>query len=486
MLPQLAVFTLIVLMAFGACSSTDEGAIPITTTSSKARSYFLEGRDLLERFKRVEAHEYFKKALAEDSLFALAYLNIANTQPSARAFFESFAKAKELVDSVSEGERLLILTTDAAIKGDQAAQMEYLTKLISLYPKDARAHNLLGQLYFGQQRFEQALELFNQSIAIAPDYSPPDNLLGYSYRYLGELEKAADAFKKYTDLIPDDPNPHDSYAELLLKKGDYKLSIESYRRALALDPGFVESYIGVASNLCYQGKHKEARDELQQLYAVARNDGERRRALYGIAATYVNEGIIDSAMSSIFRARKLAEQIEDVRAVAADYSALATLELERDNFAKAYSLFDSAASMVRESDLDDVSKANTRRFHLFNLARVALETGKLKEADSLSAEFAKSVSPLSNIGLTALSHQLKGMIALKRRDFENALSELGQANPRNPYNRYRLALAYQGQGDLQKAKDELRVVVDFNSVLEINYALIRGKAKTLLDSLTQG
>ncbi len=479
--PRLA---FMLLLAIVSCSTIDEGAIPITTTSSDAREFFLEGRELAERLRRVEAHELFTKAIAEDSNFALAHLGMANTHPSARGFFESFAKAKALIDSVSEGERLLILAGEAGINGNQVIQEELLLKLIELYPTDARAQNGLGLLYFGQQRFDLAIERFKQSIALSPELSSPYNQLGYCYRFTGDLDKAAETFQKYTDLIPDDPNPHDSYAELLLKQGEYELSIESYSRALSLDPGFIASYIGIASNLCYLGKHDEARNELQQLYAVAHNDGQRRGALYGIAATYLNEMNLDSAKNVIRRAQKIAEKVNDIRSVAADFNTLALFELEQDNLDAARLFFDSAATSVRTADLDDLTQTNSERTHLYNITAWSIRSGKLREADSLSAEFTKQMATRSNIGLTALAHQLAGMVALAENNFDEALTEFAQANPRSTYNHYRIALALRGRRENQKAAEELRWVVDFNSVLAINYSLVRGRAMTLLDSLT--
>ncbi len=484
-LGRLSFLLVLAFLINAGCSSIDEGAIPITTSSPKARDYYLQGRDYAERLRRVEANELFKKALAEDSLFALAHLSLASVQPSAREFFESFARAKELMDSVSEGERLLIMTTDAGIRGDQAAQEDNLRKLISLYSGSARAHNLLGQLFFTQQRYPLAIKNFQAAIQIDPDFSSPYNQLGYSYRFIGELEKAAETFKKYADLIPDDPNPHDSYAELLLKKGEYESAIETYRRALALDPGFVASYIGIASSLCYQEQHQEARDQLQRLYAVARNDGQRRQALYSIAASFTNQGLYDSSKAVILRAKKIAEQIEDVRAVSSDYGALGALALEQEDTHQAQIYYDSAAWLIRTSDADEVTKANTERFHLFAIAGVKIVAGKLDEADSLSQLYDEQSALIPSVVLSGLAHQLKAMIALKEKDFSRALNELALSNPRDPYNIYRKALAYQGSGDIENAKTELKNVVEFNSVLRLNYAFVRNKAKAMLDSLSQ-
>ena len=46
-----------------------------------------------------------------------------------------------------------------------------------------------------------------------------------------------------------------------MKMGRFDESIAMYRKALATDPNFAPSHIGVASNLMLQGKHDAARAE---------------------------------------------------------------------------------------------------------------------------------------------------------------------------------------------------------------------------------
>ena len=79
-------------------------------------------------------------------------------------------------------------------------------------------------------------------------------MLGYSNRNLENYDEAEKAFKKYIELIPDDPNPYDSYAEMLSKQGRYEEAITQYEKALAIDPNFFPSHMGIANNLIYLNK----------------------------------------------------------------------------------------------------------------------------------------------------------------------------------------------------------------------------------------
>ena len=82
-----------------------------------------------------------------------------------------------------------------------------------------------------------------------------------------------------------------------------------------------------------------------------------------------------------------------------------------------------------------------------------------------------------------LAHELAGQIALQEGSFDKAIEELQQANQQNPYNSYRIALAYLRAGDKERAKEWCRNAVEFNSLNNLNYALIREKAKKMYASL---
>ena len=76
-----------------------------------------------------------------------------------------------------------------------------------------------------------------------------------------------------------------------------------------------------------------------------------------------------------------------------------------------------------------------------------------------------------------------GQIALAEKNYEKAVSELNQANLKNPYNHYRLAMAHKGLGDKQKAQEYCDKAANSNAVNNMAYAMIRHKAKKMMTSL---
>ncbi|MBN2412841.1 tetratricopeptide repeat protein [candidate division KSB1 bacterium] len=465
------------------CTKKDSGKIPITTSSKEASELYLQGRDLSDRLQAQESLQYFTNAIAADTNFALGYLNLAFVVPNAKDFFTNLNKAVDLADNVSEGERAWILGVQAGVNGEPMLQREYYQKLVQEYPNDERAHNLLGIHYFGLQEWEMAITEFIKATEINPDFSQPYNQLGYAYRFLEQYDKAEEAFKKYIELIPDDPNPYDSYAELLMKTGKFNESIESYQKALTFNPNFVASHIGIATDLNLLGQYEDAREQIYKLYYMARDEGERNAALFTMAVSYADEGNLEKALEEINKSYSANEEINDVAAMAGNLNTMGNILLEMGRVKEAEEKYMQAVDIISKSNLSQEVKDNATRGGLFNMSQAALKDGDIETAKAKADEYRQQVEALNNPNFIRLSHQLTAMIALDEKDYNKAIEELQMANLQNPYNLYRMALAYKGQGDEEKSLEFLKKAANFNGLNNLNYAFIRTKAKNMLEEM---
>ena len=458
-------------------ASSDGGKIPITTSSEEARKEFLTGRDLSERLLAQESLPHFDKALSLDPEFASAELARAVSSPTTKEFFEHQKKAVSLASKASNGEKLLIMANEAGANGVTEIQKEYLDQLVAAYPNDERAQFTLGNYYFAQQELDEALAHYKKATEIAPSYSQVYNLLGYCYRQKGDYANSEESFKKYVQLIPNDPNPYDSYAELLLKMGRYDESIAQYRKALSIDSHFNPSRFGISADYMYSGKPQEAAAELQTMAEQARNDGELRTALFGMAVLASDQGKFDQAVAAIDKEFAVAEKKGDTASMAADVQARARILEQMQKFDAAAKEFDRSLQLVADSNLSQELKNNATLQHHFNAASVAIGKKDLAAAKSHAEEFRKGAEARKNDAQLKQAHELAGRIALAEKDNAKAITELEQANLQNPQNLYRLSQAYRGSGDAAKAQEYLKKAAEFNSLPALNYAFIREKAQ---------
>jgi tetratricopeptide (TPR) repeat protein len=451
--------------------------VPVTTSSAEARQEYLKGRTMGENLRAHDSREVLQRAAAKDPGFALAHYSLALNSPTAKEFFDYLKRAVALAPKASEGERLMILGLEAGANADTEKQREYYEQLVEAYPQDERAHFLLGGNYFGQQDYPKTIREYQKSVEIAPGFAPAYNLLGYAYRQVGRYDDAEKSFKKYIELIPNDPNPYDSYAELLMKMGRFDESIDLYRKALKTDSKFSPSYIGIASNLMYQGKHDAARAEAWKLHQAARNDADRRNALFARAVAYADEGKLDEAVAELKKQYAVAEKINDAANMAGDAVAMGNVLLEAGRPEEARKLYEKAVALQASSDLSQEVKDNAKLVHHYNLGRVAVHAKDLAAAQKHSDLFMQGATAKKNAAQIRLAHELAGTIALKEKRFDQALAHLAQANQQDPYVLLRMGKAYQGKGDEAKAGEMFQQAANHNTLPTLNHAFARAKAK---------
>ena len=470
----------------GAVSSEDRGTsstpgakgkIPVSTKSEEARKFYLKGQEYGDQLRSHEARQQFQQAAGKDPEFAMAHLRLAQNSPTPKEFWAHLGQAVALSDKATEGERLTILTVEANANGDPAKALQYAEELVQKYPEDERAHLVLANNYNGRQDYEKTIQELKKAIELAPNFSPAYNSLGYAYRPVGNYGEAEKAFKKYIELVPNDPNPYDSYAELLMKTGRFDESIVQYRKALSIDPHFVISHYGIASDLMFQGKHAQAIAETQKMDAAAQNDGDRRFAMFTRTVLYVDQGKTDQALKEMQKQYDLGAKIGDTAAMAGDAESMGDILLNAGKPNEASKRYEQALSLLEKSGLSSEVKEDAKLAHRYHLGRVALKKNDLATAKTEAAAYLSGATAKNNSTRIRQAHQLAGMIALKEKNFDQAISELGQANQQNPYVLYKIAVAHQGKGDQAKAAEMFKQAAESYNLPTLEYAFIRAKAK---------
>jgi len=463
--------------------SVDSPLIPITTDSDLARGHFLRGRDLAERLRVTEAFDLFERAVREDPHFALAYLHLSRVHPSPKASLDMLIRAVELSGRVSEGERLLILASQAYSTRKPAEERELLQRLVNTYPDDPRAHNEFGNSLFWQHSWAAAAAQYEAAIELDSAFSQPYNGLGYCFRFLGDLASAEQCFLKYMQLIPDDPNPYDSYADLLTEMNRPEEAIAFSRKAQEINPEFMRATLGIALNFNILGRHTKARNELTRMFESAHDDGQRRAALMGMAISYADEGDVESAAARLRTASELAEAAGDQTALAADLDWLGLVLLEAGRADEASGAFTRSLQVLEQSGIIRAVVENAQIDHVQRTALVWLARRDYETAREFAEEFRVLTRRLDDPARIRLAHQTLGLIALVSGDAQKATQELAQADLSQAYTQYHLALAYELTGDLPRALRYYRQASTYDQFNPLTQAFVRDRARAKVESL---
>jgi tetratricopeptide repeat protein len=228
--------------------------------------------------------------------------------------------------------------------------------------------------------------------------------------------------------------------------------------------------------LMYQGKSDQAAAEFEKITSKARSDGERRTALFALTVLATDGGKWDQAIAEVDKQYALSEKTSDTPNLAGDLQLRGNILLEMGKFDEAKEAYDRALTITNNSNLSAEIKKNAALFNHYNLARVALGKKDLATAKSEAAEFTRGAEAGKNPNQVKQSHELAGLIALEEKKYDDSISQFQQTNLQNPQNLYRLAWAYSSKGDATKAKEFYGKAARFNSLPQVNYALVRAKA----------
>jgi tetratricopeptide (TPR) repeat protein len=467
----------VILLFLISCAKPPNQEMPLTTTSSEARQLLLSGREAWDDLRLDEARRLFEKAIALDSNFAIAYLYTALTEFGNDAFFIYMRKGVSLSNSVSEGEKELLLAAEA----DYLLQIiplaiTHAQKLADAYPRDKRAREWCGFWFWRAREYEKAIEELTAAVQIDPRFGPAYNMMGYCYSALGKFDDAEESLQKYAELLPNNPNPLDSYGEILLKQGKYDASIEAYNKALSLDPKYLSARIGLGTNLVLQGKEEEGRDQFRRYCDNATDDDQRRNGLRSIADSYIFQSDYPKALQELQKSYDLASKADKTFDMASDLSAMAEILLESGHLEEAKSKRRASLDLVQESSLatKEVKDRVQQGYHRF-LVYAALKAGDLKAARENEQEYRNATKGVVEALTVMQHHELTGAIALYEKRFDDALRELRETDLQDPRNLFRLATAYEAQGDRAKAREFWMKSASFNEI-RTDFAFVRNKA----------
>ena len=226
--PLLAVATAILLSSCGAApspTSRDLAAldgvtssvmgIPVTTTSPDARNHFLQGQRELDLARNFEALDHFKRAVAADSNFAIAYLNIANTGNSLDEFKTNLARAERLAPGASEAEQLEIQIARKGLENDASGQLAAAQQLVAKYPESPRAYLALGNIQAGLNSNAEARASYEKALSLTPRFAVAHIAIGTSYLFgePREFNQALQHFQAAEALAPNEPSMHDNLGD---------------------------------------------------------------------------------------------------------------------------------------------------------------------------------------------------------------------------------------------------------------------------------
>ena len=237
------ILKIITLFLFLISSQINAQKIPITSVSKEAVKLYKKGWLLENKLEIAVAEEAYNGAIVLDSTFALAHLRLGMLRDNYDFRRAKLKEAMKSISQVSKGEQLWIKARNAFYGSGNTGDKEYnlFKELVELYPNDEKANYFFGfvNIHHGKHDNKTAIKFYKKAIALNPDYVIPYNELAYAYAGINDFENAKEFAQTSITSLPTSVNPLDTYAEILMRNGEYKKSIKAYNKVLKLMGSFL-------------------------------------------------------------------------------------------------------------------------------------------------------------------------------------------------------------------------------------------------------
>jgi serine/threonine protein kinase/tetratricopeptide (TPR) repeat protein len=329
--------------------------------------------------KFQEAFDSFRKAAELDPKFARAYTGMAAMAQNLGRPGDAVKYMKvamEHVDRMTERERyrnrgLYYLTT-----GDWQKCVQEYSQLVTRYPADRVGQNNLASCYVQLRNAPKALESAQHAVQIVPRGVGPRLNLAFISAFAGDFAASEKEARAALEISPSATQGYLVLAEAQLGQGQIEKAAEAYHQLEKFGPlGVSTATAGLADLNAYQGKYEEASLMLAQ----------------GASADV---------------AAKMADN------AARKYAALSNMDELQGHHVAALSDIGNALANSQSTQIE------------FLAASIYVDAGDLAKAQKLATSLSSALTSESQ----AYGKIIEGMIALKRKDPNEAVKQITAAN----------------------------------------------------------
>jgi len=455
----------------------------VTTKSPEAYNYYILGREHFDAYRHEEARNNLAKAVRLDSTFAMAHIYLAYAYYMSgkhpKEFDTYLTMAKKYRHKLTHKEQILLDYDYAAMKGlDLSNSIRVLEEAISFYPKEKQIVIRLARSYadIGEE-LDTRIVYLKKVLDLDPKDKRTLNNIGYAYVKKRNYTKALEYLQRFADAGPNDFNAYDSMGEVYLMMNNYKKSIEMYQKAFNLDPhGYPYALIGL--NYIKMGEFQKARTHLNQWYKSGSSYDDQMFIQRFMAISYFAEGDFGNALIEMEKKVMLAKQESDTFQIAENQFYISEILYMNGKIKESEERLTLGKKLIESSNLVDNYKYRLWRTFYWHSTRLAVKKGNIDQAKKYAEKY-KDYD--INKYLT-----LSGLIAYTENNYEKAIAQLNQSNLDDTFTNYYQALVNIKTGDIDKAIDRLKRVVDYNDPLWIQNELFRYHANKQLAILNKG
>jgi cellulose synthase operon protein C len=209
----------------------------------------LRGLALVGKRDLAGARQSFERALALDPAYfpaiaSLARMDVAEGKPE--------AAQKRLEDFVTKNPKsnqglLAVADVRAATGATNEEVAGLIDRAIKANPRQVEPRLALVRHYLRTREPLKAVLAAQDGLAAVPNNSELLDALGQAQQMAGQANDALTTFQRYAEAVPGSPQPYMRMAAVHMAQRDFGAASESFRRALAVKPDYVDAQKGLAA-----------------------------------------------------------------------------------------------------------------------------------------------------------------------------------------------------------------------------------------------
>jgi tetratricopeptide (TPR) repeat protein len=201
---------------------------------------------------------------------------------------------------------LKIVALDYVLLGDYPDADKWLTKMLEWTPNDSEGWYYLGRTKYNENRFEEAVRAFEQSLKLEPKNVKTEDNLGLAYAGLNRVDAAISAYRTAMEWQKDastkNPGPFIDLADLLLDQNRAQESIAYLREAIQIAPQDSKAHELLGKAYSRLDQFPQAQAELEKAEQLA---PENANLPCMLGPVYRKQGLTEKAKVELDRCASL-------------------------------------------------------------------------------------------------------------------------------------------------------------------------------------
>jgi len=255
--------------------------IDVFNELSRAREIGMEGN-------AEEAIAVIKKIISQDPDISDAYFTLGNIYFRLNQFGTAITYFRQSLALKPDDIFAALNIANCYLKMGQSGEAEkFLLEFSRKGFPDSQIYFLLGNIKFFEQKYDEAINYYQECLNLNPDSASALNALGAVSTLRGELEKAETYLQRALQINPELTNANYNLAQVYELKGMTEKAIEAYRQELVHTPRHFKASFNLARLYRLLG---ETQEEERLLRVCLQTDPTFPLTYFYLARILLNQG----------------------------------------------------------------------------------------------------------------------------------------------------------------------------------------------------